>query len=285
MVISKGEKAADAAVSIILILVGLVCVVPLFYVLSVSLMPMSEVLKSGGLVIIPRHITFGAYQELFRQDYIPRAFYVTLFITVVGTAINLILTILLAYPLSRRYLPGRSGLLLYIVFTMLFNGGMIPTYLIVKQFGLIDQVWALIIPNAVWTFNTLVMKSYFESIPEEMFESAKMDGAGECTILIRILIPLSLPVIMTILLFYMVGHWNEFFQAILYITKRELFPLQVIVRQIILQSSMTENVDITIPTQTLQSAVVIFACLPVIAVYPFIQKYFTKGVMLGAIKG
>lgn len=285
MVISFGEKVADTVIAIILVLIGLICVIPLLYVFSVSLTPMSEVLKSGGLIIFPKHITFSAYAELFRQDYIPRSFFVTLFITVVGTAVNLILTILLAYPLSRRNLPGRSGFLLFIVFTMLFSGGMIPTYLIVKQFQLIDTIWALILPNAVWTFNTLVMKSYFESIPEEMFESAKMDGAGESIILVRILVPLSLPVIMTILLFYMVGHWNEFFQAILYITKRELFPLQVIVRQIILQSNMTENVDVTIPTQTLQSAVVIFACLPVILVYPFIQKYFTKGVMLGAIKG
>lgn len=285
MVIGWKDRVVDIIIDIILIIVGLICVIPLLYVFAVSLTPMDEVLKTGGLIFFPTHPSFDAYAGLFRQEYIPRSFRVTTYITLIGTLINLVLTILLAYPLSRKSLPGRKGFLLFIVFTLLFSGGMIPTYLIVKQFHLVDTIWALIFPNAVWTFNTLVMKSYFEGIPEDLFESAKIDGAGEFTILGKIAIPLSRPVLMTILLFYMVGHWNEFFQAILYITKPELNPLQVIVRQIILQSTMTENVDITIPTQTLQSAVVIFACVPVIVVYPFIQKYFTKGMMLGAIKG
>lgn len=285
MVRSHTEQVADWILNAVLILVGLVCVVPLLYVLSLSLTPFSEVLKSGGFILIPRHITLGAYRELFTQNYIPQSLWVTVKLTVAGTVINMLLTVSLAYPLSRKYLPGRTFFLLYIVFTMLFNGGMIPTYLLVKQLNLINTLWAMILPNAVWTFNTLILKSFFESLPEELLESARIDGAGELRILVQIVIPLSVPALMTVMLFYLVSHWNEFFQAIMYVNQKNLYPLQVVVRQILTQSTSSENVDITIPSQTLQSAIVIFASLPVIAVYPFIQKYFTKGMMLGAIKG
>lgn len=287
MVRSIGDKVTDMLIDLILILIGLMCVIPLLYVFSLSLTPLSDVLKSGGFIIVPNHITFSAYKQLFSDSSIMGSLKITIIITVLGTLVNMILTILLAYPLSRKYLPGRSFFLIYIIFTMLFSGGMIPTYLVVKSLGLLSTIWAMILPSAVWTFNTLVMKSFFESVPAEMFESAKIDGAGELRILSQILLPLSLPVIFTVLLFYMVGHWNEFMQAILYVSKQDLYPLQVVVRQLLTlaASVSSENADITIPTQTFQSAAVIFACIPIIIVYPFIQKYFTKGVMLGAIKG
>lgn len=285
MVKGRSEAVFDWAVNSILVIIGLICIIPLLYVFSVSLTPFAEVLKSGGFIIIPQHITFDAYKEIFRQASIMRSFWITIELTVIGTSINMVLTILLAYPLSRKNLPGRSFFLLFIVFTMLFSGGMIPTYIVVKDLGLTNTIWSLILPQAVWTFNTLVMKSFFESVPEEMFTSARIDGAGEFTILVRILLPLSVPVIMTVMLFYLVMHWNEFFQAILYISDSRLNPLQVVVRQLLTMSNAIDNPDVMIPTQTLQSAVVIFASLPVIIVYPFIQKYFTKGMMLGAIKG
>jgi putative aldouronate transport system permease protein len=280
------DKVVDSIVVIILAIVGIICIFPLMYVLSMSLTPFSEILKNGGFLVIPRKITFEAYAELLRQPHIPRAFNVTIFITLVGTIINLILTILMAYPLSRKNLPGRSFFLMYIVFTMLFNGGMIPTYLVVKNLGLINKVWAMILPNAIWTFNTLVMKSFFEGIPEELFESARIDGAGEFRVLWQILMPLSKPVLMTVGLFYMVGHWNEFFQAIMYISDKELYPMQVVVRQILTQSrNALDNVEATLPSETIQAAIVIFASIPIIVVYPFLQKYFTKGMLLGAVKG
>jgi putative aldouronate transport system permease protein len=280
------DKVVDSIVVIILAIVGIICIFPLMYVLSMSLTPFSEILKNGGFLVIPRKITFEAYAELLRQPHIPRAFNVTIFITLVGTIINLILTILMAYPLSRKNLPGRSFFLMYIVFTMLFNGGMIPTYLVVKNLGLINKVWAMILPNAIWTFNTLVMKSFFEGIPEELFESARIDGAGEFRVLWQILMPLSKPVLMTVGLFYMVGHWNEFFQAIMYISDKELYPMQVVVRQILTQSrNALDNVEATLPSETIQAAIVIFASVPIIVVYPFLQKYFTKGMLLGAVKG
>lgn len=280
------DKVVDSIVYIILAAVGLICIFPLMYVLSMSLTPFSEILKNGGFMVIPRKITFEAYAELIKQPHIPRAFNVTVFITLVGTIINLILTILMAYPLSRKNLPGRSFILMYIVFTMLFNGGMIPTYLVVKNLGLINKIWAMILPNAIWTFNTLVMKSFFEGIPEELFESARIDGAGEFRVLWQILMPLSKPVLMTVGLFYMVGHWNEFFQAIMYISDKELYPMQVVVRQILTQSrNALDNVEATLPSETIQAAIVIFASIPIIVVYPFLQKYFTKGMLLGAVKG
>lgn len=285
MVRGRTDHIVDAIVYFILIIVGLICLIPLMYVFAVSLTPFHEVLSRGGFILIPRNITLRAYEELLSQRSVIQGLWVTVRVTVIGTSLSMVLTILLAYPLSRKNLPGRNFFLFFIVFTMLFSGGMIPTYLVVRSLGLLNTLGALIFPNVVWVFNTLVMKSYFESIPEEMFESARMDGAGEWRTLIFILIPLSMPTIMTVMLFYLVANWNLFFQAILYITRPELQPLQVVVRQLLTIANFMESPDMTIPTVTLQNAIVIFASAPMIIVYPFIQRHFTKGMMLGAIKG
>ncbi|MEK3888347.1 carbohydrate ABC transporter permease [Bacillus sp. FSL K6-3431] len=286
MVKSTDDKIFDTVTFIILTSVAIICFFPLMFVLAVSLTPYSEVLKNGGFVLFPKIITLEAYKHLLFHSNIIHAFGVTIFITVVGTIVNLILTVLMAYPLSRKKLPGRSFFLLLVVFTMLFSGGIVPTYLIVKATGLINSVWAMIIPNAIWTFNILIMKSFYENLPEDLFESARIDGAGELRILFKIVLPLSVPVMMTIGLFYAVGHWNEFFQAIMYITDTSLFPLQVVVRDILLQTQNTlDNPDVTLPTVTMQMAAVILASIPIIVVYPFIQKHFTKGMLLGSVKG
>lgn len=175
---------------------------------------------------------------------------------------------------------------MFIVFTMLFNGGMIPTYIAVKQVGLINSVWSMILPSAMATFNVLLIKSFFENMPDEIFESAEIDGAGEFRVLLIIVLPLSLPVLVTVGLFYMVGNWNQFWSAILYINDTTKQPLQMVVRAMIMQTQSTlENVDVKLPTETLKMAAVIFASAPIIAVYPFLQKYFIKGLMLGAVKG
>ncbi|WP_274653636.1 carbohydrate ABC transporter permease [Paenibacillus humicola] len=286
MVKSLDDRIAGAVVIVILLLCGAVAVFPLLYVLSVSITPFSEVLKNGGFILIPRAVTFDAYNKLLTESNIPRAFGVTVIVTVVGTILNLAITGLMAYPLSRRQLPGRSLFLMMVVFTLLFSGGIIPTYLVVKSLGLLDSIWAMILPNLVWSFNVLIMKSFYESLPEELFESARMDGAGEFRILWQIVVPLSVPVTLTIGLFYAVGHWNEFFQAIMYVTDRTLFPLQVIVREILVQTQQPlENAENMTPTQTLQMASVIMASLPIIVIYPFLQKHFTKGMLLGSVKG
>ncbi|MDF2963749.1 MAG: transporter permease [Paenibacillus sp.] len=280
------DRLINIIVYLVLGIAGLAAVFPLMYVVSVSITPFSEVLKNGGFILIPKSVTFTAYHKLFTESNIPQAFWITIFITVVGTAVNLVLTALMAYPLSRKALPGRKIFLLMVVFTMLFSGGIIPTYLIVKSLGLIDSVWSMILPNAVWSFNVLIMKSFFENLPEELFESARMDGAKEFRILMQIVLPLSVPSLLTIGLFYLVGHWNEFFQAVMYVTDRTLFPLQVVIREILMLTQQPmENAENMLPTETMQMASVVIASLPVIAIYPFIQKHFTKGMLLGSVKG
>lgn len=286
MVRGAGDRLFNAAVILILSLCGIAAVFPLLYVVSVSLTPLGEVLRSGSFPIIPREITFSAYETLLQESGMLRALGVTAIVTVAGTALNMLFTVFMAYPLSRKWLPGRSLFLMMVLFTMLFSGGIIPTYLVVKALGLLDSLWALILPTLIGSFNVFIVKSFFEQLPEEIFESAKMDGAGELRLLAQIALPLSLSVIATISLFYAVGHWNDFFQAIMYITDRNLFPLQVIVREILMQTQQPlENVESMTPTQTLQMAAVVLASLPIIVVYPFLQKYFTKGMLLGSIKG
>ena len=286
MVKSLDDKIFNGIVYVILGICGLAAILPMLYVISVSITPFGEVLRNGGFILFPREITFTAYRTLLTESNIPKAFQITVLITVIGTAVNLILTGLMAYPLSRKNLPARKFFLLMIVFTLLFSGGIIPTYLVVKSMGLLDSIWAMILPNAVWSFNVLIMKSFFEGLPEELFESARMDGAKEFRILLQIVTPLSIPVLLTVGLFYLVGHWNEFFQAIFYVTDRTLFPLQVIVREILIQSQQPlENAENMMPTQTMQMASVMIASLPIIVIYPFLQKHFTKGMLLGSIKG
>ncbi|KRF09607.1 ABC transporter permease [Paenibacillus sp. Soil766] len=286
MVKHWNDKLFDGAVLVILGLAGLAAIIPVMYVVSVSITPISEVLKNGGFVLIPGKIDLTAYKQLFTTTGIPRSMWVTALLTVIGTTVNLVLTLLMAYPLSRKKLPGRSFFLFMVVFTMLFNGGLIPTYIVVKNIGLLNSIWSMILPSAIWTFNILIMKSFFENLPEELFESARMDGAKEMRILTQIVVPLSVPSLMTIGLFYTVGHWNEFFQAIMYMTDRDWFPLQVIVREILIQTQQPlENAENLMPTETLQMASVITASLPIIVLYPFLQKHFTKGMLLGAIKG
>lgn len=286
MVRGTGDRLFNAVVILILSLCGFAAVFPLLYVVSVSLTPLGEVLRSGSFPIIPREITFSAYQTLLQETGMVRALGITAFVTVAGTALNMLFTVFMAYPLSRKWLPGRSLFLMMVLFTMLFSGGIIPTYLVVKALGLLNSLWALILPTLIGSFNVFIVKSFFEQLPEEIFESAKMDGAGEFRLLAQIALPLSLSVIATISLFYAVGHWNDFFQAIMYVTDRNLFPLQVIVREILMQTQQPmENVENMTPTQTLQMAAVVLASLPIIVVYPFLQKYFTKGMLLGSIKG
>ncbi|MCI1774916.1 MAG: carbohydrate ABC transporter permease [Paenibacillus lautus] len=286
MVRGLDDKIFNAIIYVILGICGLVAILPILYVVSVSITPFGEVLRNGGFILFPKEITFSAYRTLLTESNIPKAFQITVLITVIGTALNLVLTGLMAYPLCRRNLPGRNFFLLMIVFTLLFSGGLIPTYLVVKSMGLLDSIWAMILPNAVWSFNVLIMKSFFEGLPEELFESARMDGAKEFRILLQIVTPLSVPVLLTVGLFYLVGHWNEFFQAIFYVTDRTLYPLQVVVREILMQSQQPlENAENMMPTQTMQMASVMIASLPVIVIYPFLQKHFTKGMLLGSIKG
>ncbi|AEI44072.1 carbohydrate ABC transporter permease [Paenibacillus mucilaginosus] len=286
MVNRMSDRAFNLVVYTLLLAVAVVSLAPMLYVISVSLTPYSEVLKNGGFILIPKQITLEAYKLLWETPLIPNALYVNVWITVVGTFLNMLLTVLMAYPLSRPTLPGRKFFSFLVVFTMIFNGGLIPTYMVVQGTGLLNTVWAMILPNIVWAFNLLVLKTFFEGLPKELFESARMDGAGEARVLLQIVIPLSVPAMLTVGMFYTVGHWNEFFQAVMYVQDKGLLPLQVVIRGILSMNEISmNNVDEVLPTTTLQMAAVVLASIPIIIVYPFIQKHFSKGMLLGGIKG
>lgn len=282
----KSPSAFDVCLYVLLTLFTLICLIPMLYVVSVSLTPYGEVLKNGGFVIVPSTLDFSAYETMLGNGNLINSYKVSFFITIVGTILNLLLTIAIGYPMSRKDLPGSKGVSLFVLFTMLFNGGMIPTYLIVKEFGLIDSIWSLIIPQAIMPYNVFLMRSFFASLPTELYEAADIDGAGEFRIMVQIAVPLSKPMIMTNLLFYAVIRWNTYMSAILYITKPALRPLQVVLREILIGADAAiEQAEYSTPTQSLKMAAVVLTALPVTIVYPFVQKHFTKGMMLGAIKG
>jgi len=285
MVIGRKERLYNAAIALILVLIGLLMLVPLLYVLSVSFSPLSAVLQYG-FTLLPRAFTIESYARILAESLLPQAFRVTAVVTLIGTGLSLGLTVMLAYPLSQRDLPGRTLFSLLILFTMLFSGGMIPTYLLVRSLGMLNTLWSMILPGAIWTFCVIILRSFFEQLPGELLESARIDGVGEWRALAYIVLPLSPPALMTVGLYYAVGYWKQFFPGLMYITQPELYPLQVIIRQILMRSmDMYNNPDVVMPTQSMQMAAVVVAALPVVAVYPFIQKHFTKGMLLGAVKG
>lgn len=286
MVRTRNDIAFELLVTLIILLVGLACLVPVCYVISASLTPMTELLKNGGFVLIPRSVSFAAYREVLKDATMMAAMGVSIRVTVFGTALNLLVTLMLAYPLSRLDLPGRGTITKLIVFTMIFSAGMIPTYLVVKQTGLLDSLLALIIPSLVTVYNLIVMKAFFEGLPMDVLESARIDGAGEFKILLSIVMPLSLPIVATISLYYAVAHWNTYMAAILYLQSNERMPLQVVLRRIINRASTNDlNADELVPTETLRMAAVVFATGPIVLIYPFIQRYFVKGSLAGAVKG
>lgn len=286
-------SAIEGCIYLILFVLSLLTLIPILHVLSVSLSSSTNVLSSN-LMLWPKGFTLDSYKFILRNDVLIRSTGITVFITIVGTALNLLFTTSGAYVLSRKDLPGGSIFLLLIVITMLFSAGIIPGYLLVRTLGLLDSVWAMILPGMVGAFNLILMRNFFWSVPESLTESAKIDGAGELRILFQIMIPLSVPAIATIGLFYAVGHWNEFFRGIFYITDSKKWPLQVLMRNIVAQADMSElgmsNQQMyggrgKLNVLTIQSATIIAATLPIVAVYPFLQKYFVKGIMLGSVKG
>ncbi len=285
----RAERMWDAAVWLLLVLSVVVVVVPMWYVLMISVTPFEVWARTGGTLLpSPSDITFESYRQLLSSWRLPRAFGVSLYVTIVGTALNLLATTLMAYPLSKRSFRLRNPLLLLVLFTLLFNGGLVPTYILVRNLGLIDSYSALMLPNLISGFNLLVMKQFFQSLPEEIEEAAKIDGASDWQVLWRIVLPLSMPIIATIGLFYAVAHWNSFFDAILYIRSAEKQPLQVVLREILAAGNMTDYVpmerEVSMPTESLRMAAVVLSTIPVLIVYPFLQKHFTSGVLLGSVK-
>lgn len=274
----------------ILALLAVVCILPLLYVISASMMSSREMLLNP-LTLVPREPDFTAYRYILSSETLIRSLGISIVITLGGTVINMVMTVLMAYPLSRKTLRGRGLIQAAIVFTMLFSGGMIPTYLVVSGLGLTNTLWAVWLPGAISAFNLLLLRNFFSSLPEELIEAARIDGAGEARILAVVVVPLSLPSIAAFSLFYAVAHWNSFFSAILYLNESSLWPIQVWLRQIALMSSggfadVSSVSDLGyIPPQSIVYAVIVVATLPVLVIYPFVQRYFVKGGMVGAVKG
>lgn len=281
----RGDRVFDWVVYAVLFLVAFSILFPMLFVVSASLTPYTEVIRNGGFLVIPRTISLEAYATLLRKSTLSASFQVSGIITVVGTLLNVILTALMAYPLSRKRLPGRKLFINMVILTLMFNGGIVPTYLVVQQAGLVNTLWSMIIPQVIWTQYLIILKNFMENIPEELLDSASIDGAGELRILVQIVLPLCVPILVTIGIYYGVQHWNEFQQAVLYITKPEKWPLQVIVRNILTSNQQVADADQVVPTMTLQMAAVVTASLPIVALYPFLQRFYVSGITSGAVKG
>lgn len=291
MQISRGERWFYRFNSILLTLAALTCLLPLLNILAMSLSGSRAVL-SGEVGIWPVEFTLKSYEALIGGSPIFQAFRNSVILTVAGVALCMLFTLLAAYPLSRRAFYLKKPITLAIVFTMLFTGGIIPHYLLIDWLGLVNTYWALWLPALVSPFNMLIMKNYFEHLPEEMEEAARIDGCGEWAFIVKVVLPLSLPMLATIALFYGVNFWNSFFQVLIYINDTQKYNLTVLVQQMVRSTSvLLEFTSVSpeemnqFPPEGVKSAGVMVLLLPMLIVYPFIQKYFVKGVMIGAIKG
>lgn len=293
---TRGDKIFNVINIILLAIFLIIIIYPLYFVGIASISDAKEVLN-GRVVLFPKGLNVFAYQRVFNHQDIMIGYRNTIFYTVLGTAINLIMTILAAYPLSRKDFAGRGVITALFTFTMFFGGGLIPTYLVIKRLGMINRIWALLIPSAVSTYNIIIMRTYFStSIPYELQEAALIDGCSNTEILLKIMLPLATPIIAVMILFYAVGHWNSYFSAIIYLTDRNKFPLQLVLREILIQNQIEQLLDTSgtdvesivrqqMMAESLKYAVIVVASVPMLVLYPFLQKYFVKGIMLGAIKG
>jgi putative aldouronate transport system permease protein len=280
-------RVFDVVNVVVLSLVGIVAVLPFLYVLAGSFATESE-LTSRSFFVWPEVWTTASYEAIFATPAFARALATTIAVTLVGTVLQLALTVSMAYPLSRRDLPGRRLLMILVVFTMVFSAGMIPTFLVVKDLGLLDTYWALVLPLAINPFSLIIIRTFFLNLPTELEEAAKIDGATEVGILWRIVLPLSKPVLATFALFYAVGIWNDFMSPLLYLSDTSMWTLQIYLRQVTASAELTAG-DIALqetpPAQGVKFAVIAVATLPILLFYPFLQKHFAKGMLIGSVKG
>lgn len=287
---SRGDRAFKLFTVIIVLFIAAACLFPFLYIVSVSFSNKNAVLR-GEVFLFPVDFDLSAYKAVFNNRALMTSMWFTIGLTILHTIICVIMTILCAYPLSKPDLRLKTPLLLYIMFTMYFSGGMIPGYLNIKDLGLIDSFWVLILPGCLSTYNMILMKSFFQSMPREIEESAYVDGANDTVVLIKIILPLSKAMLATIALFYAVGRWNGFMDALLYINDGDMYTIQIRLRQLI-QSSQVSALIEDIPEmkanvigETIKAACLIFSMIPVMIIYPWLQKYFVKGVMIGSVKG
>ena len=287
------DKILYIVVDAILILFTVVVLYPLIYVVSSSFSSGAAV-STGRVILLPVEPTLEGYRTVFAHKHIGSAYFNTVFYTVVGTMINLAVTLTGAYPLSRRDFPMRRGFSLLFLFTMFFGGGLIPTYILMTQLHFVNTRWAMLIPGALSVYNMILVRTYFvSSIPQELLEASMIDGCSDANYFFRIMLPLSKPIIAVVTLYYAVGHWNSYFSAMIYLNDVELYPLQLILRQILVanQISLDDLVDVEMMqakqglADILKFALIVVSTAPILCVYPFIQRYFIKGVMIGSVKG
>jgi len=288
---TTASRVFDVFNVIFLICFAAATVVPFVWIIGTSFATQAEI-AARPFFLIPRTFQLESYKYILSSRALPRAMLVSLFTTIVGTLVSMALTLTFAYPLSKKNLAGRNPMLLMITFTMVFSGGMIPGYLNVRNLGLLNTYWSMILPGAIGTWNLIVVKNFFQALPVELEESARIDGASDMTIFLKIVIPISAAVIATFSLFYAVGYWGAFRSALLYIpSKPERWPIQLILRNIVMLSAGRlddTNFDpglVLPPAESVKNAVIVFATVPILVFYPFLQRHFTKGVMIGAIKG
>jgi len=288
---SWGSRLFDSVNISILVLFALITFLPFIYIIGSSFTATEQYLRSD-VVWFPTQFSLDGYRYIFSTKTIVASIGISVYVTVFGTLLNLVMTSFMAYPLSKRDPVGRRYLMGFIVFSMLFSGGMIPTYLIVKNLGILNSLWSLLLPVLISAFNLIIIKNFFQQIPEELEEASKIDGCSDLGVLFRIIIPLSKPVLATFAMFYAVAHWNTFFNAILYINDTRLWPVQVWLRQVVITSSGgvgdlsgMESDFIAPPANIVKMGVIVVATLPILIVYPFLQKHFAKGVLLGSVKG
>ncbi len=285
---NRASKLFDAVNAFGMVLLSILFLYPVIYIISLSLSDASAIIE-GRVLFLPVDVTTAAYQLLFRDNSIMNAFFFTVRITVVGVLCSIMITVIAAYPLSRKNVKGSGIIMRLIVFTMYFNGGIIPTYMVIRGMGLFDSMWALIMPNLIDTFLLIIMINYFRGLPVELEEAAKADGCSNFRTFLQIFLPLAKPAVATLVVFYSVAYWNTFFNALLYIQDQKRLTLQVKLYQVLSMFSdamdPAAGVDASIIPENLKGATVVLAVLPIVCVYPFMQRYFVKGVTVGAVKG
>lgn len=290
----RSDKVFDITNTVLMIVIFLLFSWPLWFIIIASFSDPAAV-WNGKVVLLPKGFNIDAYREILKYKSIWLGYRNTILYTVLGTVINLVLTICTAYPLSRKDFMPRNFFMFMFMLTMYFSGGLIPTYLVVNKLNLVNTVWAMIIPGAISIYNVIITRTYFiNSIPGSLQEAAELDGANSLQFLMRVVLPLSKPVIAVIALYYAVGHWNDFFSALIYIHKKDLLPLQTFLRDLLIQNQV--NIDMTgldpaaaerkmKLAQTIKYGVIVVSTVPVLCIYPLVQKHFVKGIMIGSVKG
>ncbi|WFB59968.1 carbohydrate ABC transporter permease [Paenibacillus sp. BR1-192] len=281
---SFASKLFDVFNILFMIVLIMVMAYPMVYVFSASISN-NAMVASGAVLLWPKKITLIAYEQLIYNPDLWVSYWNTIRYTFLHTLLTLIATSAMAYPLAKRWLPGRRVILLMAAFTLLFSGGMIPTFLIVQKLGMLDTIWAIVLPSLISTWYLFIMRTFFEALPEELEDAAAIDGCGSMQILVRIVLPLSVPVMVTIGLFTAVNQWNSFFSALIYLNDRGMYPLQIMMRNILIAGTNVQGEGDLTHLETLKYAMIMIGTLPILCVYPFIQKYFVQGTMIGGIKG